>query len=1437
MFQHILLFITFLKYLLSKSLVSNPCSNSSPQCFNKCIILSNNTSLSNSISCNSTLYNKDCLITCNNENQLLLTNPSNENCDNCVDELCFGSRCTKGCKDGYWGDDNLCNNSCGVGCDLDILTCNETTGECYFCMDEFWGFECDDTCHANCYGGCNQTTGHCKGCKMGFWNITCESKCNEGCSVSYSSNCNITTGECNSCRAGYWGPSCENKCSSHCYSSYGAASCDKATGKCTRCNYGYWGDDCTNECGKGCSYTTYSGGCEQTSGNCTGTCKEGYWDQYCNSTCPTGCKSKSCDKLSGNCTECQMGKTGSDCSKDCPPKCKVSYYKNCYINETCSLCDSGFWGTTCETECPTGCKSTDCNLFTGACTECNAGFWGDTCSEACSENCNTTIKSCNMKDGSCDCKRGFYGTKCEEECSYCNTTIEGCTTYGYCKACNSGYYGSKCDRKCSENCNTTVANCDFNSGSCNECNRGFYGSSCTLECSKSCDLTTRGCDKSSGRCEECKVGYYGNDCSKECPAECPTKCDRTTGECPDCPDGKWGSKCENDCGEGCDYTGLDSQTCNAKTGECKCKMGYYGTSCDQKCGRGCNTTESNCMKSSGSCSYCMLGWFGPTCDYECGERCNTTVKNCDKYYGKCDNCAGGYWGNNCTDTCPERCKEKCDKTTGYCDNCPKGFYGKDCDTPCSENCDTETENCGVVDGKCAKCKAGYYGTNCNLKCPTGCKNNICTRDYGTCEECEEGFYGSNCNNNCSSGCKGKSCDKTTGACLECEQGYYGTKCSDSCKNCFFANDTDNCDTKGQCEKCKNGFYDGYYSSASCTSTCSTNCDETGCDKKSGNCNKCPNGKYGLKCDSTCSYCREGTACNQTNGDCKLCPKGKYGYRCDKTCPEICGLRGCKIESGECAECDKGFWGEACDKDCTACGELGCDSKGDCYAFTCNSGKYGEKCDKECGCGSTINNLYLYLSNSTNETNGTVVSEHKCSKYSGNCLDCGFGVYGKGGCDKSCHYSCHTMTCCLLNDKDATKLRFKLGLNEHGLFALKYNNENKLIKVDFNKGYPLTLFNTSGDLVIKGDNVVDTLILSDVQYNFTEYIVIGDLHNISYSLYETTNQYNDTEGEEKRITGPVLIASSVLPAHTDTSRNGVSVSDNLSNIKGIVGIGVMSSFASTFLNNNATTNNLVAYKYEVTSTKNSKNKQPTLHINYGSSFKSSYNNFIYCNIPLETSSDIHSASLGCYSEGIKLSDNNKGYFINQTINFSLTDNSDIYLNENILQLFKEVYLQHTSCHPQQKPNQTNITIYCEPNANVAQLSSVGFIFKKFVLYFDASKLFKASTTEYGEKKEFIIHFTSNQTEERVLIGKDLLQDTELLVNNEEGELYIHSNPVNYYYGKLYNEFQPETGFAKLTGHSKAVIIIISIFVFDVVICVCYFIYKRKVVRGSKYVKVN
>jgi hypothetical protein len=90
---------------------------------------------------------------------------------------------------------------------------------------------------------------------------------------------------------------------------------------------------------------------------------------------------------------------------------------------------------------------------------------------------------------------------------------------------------------------------------------------------------------------------------------------------------------------------------------------------------------------------------------------------------------------------------------------------------------------------------------------------------------------------------------------------------------------------------------------------------------------------------------------------------------------------------------------------------------------------------------------------------------------------------------------------------------------------------------------------------------------------------------------------------------------------------------------------------------------------------------------------------------------------------------------------------------------------------------------------------------------------------------------------VLIGKDLLQDTELLVNNEEGELYIHSDPVNYYYGKLYNKFQPETGFAKLTGHSKAIIMIISIFVFDVVICVCYFIYKRKIVRGSKYVKVN
>ena len=36
---------------------------------------------------------------------------------------------------------------------------------------------------------------------------------------------------------------------------------------------------------------------------------------------------------SGNFTECATGKTGSECSKDCPSKCKVTAYKNCYINE------------------------------------------------------------------------------------------------------------------------------------------------------------------------------------------------------------------------------------------------------------------------------------------------------------------------------------------------------------------------------------------------------------------------------------------------------------------------------------------------------------------------------------------------------------------------------------------------------------------------------------------------------------------------------------------------------------------------------------------------------------------------------------------------------------------------------------------------------------------------------------------------------------------------------------------------------------------------------------------------------------------------------------------------------------------------------------------------------------------------------------------------
>ena len=157
------------------------------------------------------------------------------------------------------------------------------------------------------------------------------------------------------------------------------------------------------------------------------------------------------------------------------------------------------------------------------------------------------------------------------------------------------------------------------------------------------------------------------------------------------------------------------------------------------------------------------------------------------------------------------------------------------------------------------------------------------------------------------------------------------------------------------------------------------------------------------------------------------------------------------------------------------------------------------------------------------------------------------------------------------------------------------------------------------------------------------------------------------------------------------------------------VGLMST-----LSNNITKHNFVSYKYKYTYTDNKKVKHNTIHINYGSSFKSKYEKFAYCTIPIQPSEDILGTSLSCESPAIKIFNQNKAYYINQTVTFSLMETSKMVVNENILHLFEQTMFKGSGCYSQRKENKTKSKIICEKEAQIHLFPSIGFMFNKFVV---------------------------------------------------------------------------------------------------------------------------
>ncbi|XP_070193990.1 cell death abnormality protein 1-like isoform X2 [Littorina saxatilis] len=207
------------------------------------------------------------------------------------------------------------------------------------------------------------------------------------------------------------------------------------------------------------------------------------------------------------------------------------------------------------------------------------------------------------------------------------------------------------------------------------------------------------------------------------------------------------------------------------------------------------------------------------------------------------------------------------------------------------------------------------------------------------------------------------------ACTACAEGYY--KKGGKCQQCSSACQNRQCDgVTGECNACPDGRYGNL-----CAMTCSPGC--ASCDQQSGNCTTCATNSHLLspgctECDAgyykktapSCTpcpgTCYNDTPCDKTTGHCEDCPPGKNGDMCNQECsggqygPSRCSLpcgqcqngTQCHPVTGHCPLCEPGFYPPLCSKRCEN------KTYGENCSETCGQCKGGQPCDTVTGSCTT-----------------------------------------------------------------------------------------------------------------------------------------------------------------------------------------------------------------------------------------------------------------------------------------------------------------------------------------------------------------------------------------------------------------------------------------------------------------------------------------------------
>ena len=566
--------------------------------------------------------------------------------------------------------------------------------------------------------------------------------------------------------------------------------------------------------------------------------------------------------------------------------------------------------------------------------------------------------------------------------------------------------------------------------------------------------------------------------------------------------------------------------------------------------------------------------------------------------------------------------------------------------------------------------------------------------------------------------------------------------------------------------------------------------------------------YGNFCNLTCSSNCNHT-CDQISGHCNGCLEGFYGDFCTENCSSGCIMSTCRQHEGLCDICKHRFFGEKCEQECTGCGDAGCNKNGFCLSIECRPGFYGMNCKENCKCN------YTYSNNNNN-----------CSKYTGYCLDCGFGSFGNN-CADICPYTCLNPACCIFK-QTKKELRPKsitfLSSYNGNYLTIYLNNEPLLLEIDYTNGYPITLF-TQNTTIIDCENInkslsleLKELINNNVNETFKNYLTYGNISEFDYMMKIT----NETLLPIHK--GQIYVAKEVRCLKKNNNDN-----DNLK-INGIIGLGYFNQLSADLIKEKYAERSLTAYKLN-------QNGTVTITIgNFPDEALTDFNKFAICEILKPKNNDFFQKDMSCSTKGIKLSNDNKCYNLNNTnVTFSLHQNSSIILSE--FPYFNFI-MKHYFNHYQDKcTNNTEnglIEIACSDDINKNRLPNFGFVMSKHVFSYKPKELFSNNT--------FLIKFKkgeySRNFENQIIIGKEYLENSDFAINNEEGNLFLYSNPI------IYTKIETEcidppdnpTGLL-IEAWQIAIIVVLSVLGLNIIFFILYYLLKRRRMKSKNYIPIN